>query len=102
MEKRLILAIVLSFLVLFGYQALFVKPQKPAVPQPAPGAVETAAQVPGAVTAAPEQPRTAEAKPAPVAPAPPAETTPIVSKDLETSSSIRPLSGGLVQPGRRP
>ena len=81
MEKRLILAIVLSFLVLFGYQALFVKPQKPAAPQPAPGAVETAAQVPGAVTAAPEQPKTAEAKPAPVAPVPAPVTAPTAGGD---------------------
>ncbi|MBP1770397.1 MAG: rane protein, partial [Candidatus Aminicenantes bacterium] len=84
MEKRLILAIVLSFLVLFGYQALFVKPQKPLPPQPAPTAAETAAQVPGAVTAAPEQPKAAETKPTPIGPVPSAETTPIVSKDLET------------------
>jgi YidC/Oxa1 family membrane protein insertase len=84
MEKRLIMAIVLSFLVLFGYQALFVKPQKPLPPQPGPAAVEAPAQVPGAVTAAPEQPKTAETKPAPVAPVPSAETTPIASNDLET------------------
>ena len=81
MEKRLILAIVLSFLVLFGYQALFVKPQKPAAPQPAPGAVETAAQVPGAATAVPEQPKTAEAKPAPVAPVPAPFTAPTAGGD---------------------
>ena len=31
MEKRLILAIVLSFLVLMGYQYFIVKPTKPAV-----------------------------------------------------------------------
>ncbi|MGB6867953.1 MAG: membrane protein insertase YidC, partial [Candidatus Aminicenantaceae bacterium] len=34
MEKRLLLAIVLSFLVLFLYQALFVKKQPPPVPIP--------------------------------------------------------------------
>jgi YidC/Oxa1 family membrane protein insertase len=76
MEKRLILAIVLSFLVLFGYQALFVKPQKPLPPQPAPAAGEIAAQVPGAANAAPEQPKTTEAKPVPGAPAPAPATTP--------------------------
>jgi YidC/Oxa1 family membrane protein insertase len=33
MERRVLLAVVLSFVVLFGYQALIVKPnQKPAVP----------------------------------------------------------------------
>ena len=29
MEKRVLIAVVLSFLVLYGYQALFVKPAPP-------------------------------------------------------------------------
>ncbi len=34
MEKRLIVAIVLSFLVLMGYQYFFVKPDKPPLNPP--------------------------------------------------------------------
>jgi YidC/Oxa1 family membrane protein insertase len=71
MEKRLILAIVLSFLVLMGYQYFFVKPNKPALNQPAPVAAAPSTPVPGTAGAIREQPKTApaEAKPAP-APAP--------------------------------
>lgn len=58
MEKRVLLAVVLSFLVLYGYQALFLPPP----PEPAPAAP---ADTPAA--AAPQL----EA-PAPAAPAPPA------------------------------
>jgi YidC/Oxa1 family membrane protein insertase len=68
MEKRLILAIVLSFLVLFGYQALFNKAKKPAQPQ-APVTSEAApvSAVPGTVGQAPVEtkPAAPEAKPAP-------------------------------------
>jgi len=39
MEKRLILAIFLSFLILFLYQLIFVKPHKPVPPGPEPAAV---------------------------------------------------------------
>ena len=35
MEKRLLLAIVLSFLILIGYQALFVKREPPSEQAPA-------------------------------------------------------------------
>jgi YidC/Oxa1 family membrane protein insertase len=59
MERRVLLAVVLSFLVLFGYQALFVKPvPKPAAPTPA-------------TSGAPATPvETASAPPAPAAPQP--------------------------------
>jgi YidC/Oxa1 family membrane protein insertase len=66
MEKRLILAIVLSFLVLFGYNALFNKPNKAAQNPPAPVAAGPAATVPGAAAAVKKE----EPKPAPAAPAP--------------------------------
>jgi YidC/Oxa1 family membrane protein insertase len=50
MEKRVLLAIFLSFIVLYTYQALFVKP----VPKPgtAPGAASTATPAPAPVPAA--------------------------------------------------
>ncbi len=67
MEKRLILAIVLSFLVLMGYQYLVVKPNKPALPSVETSSATPAASLPGTVGAAresrPDAP--AEAKPAP-------------------------------------
>ena len=50
MEKRLLLAIVLSFAVLFGYQLLF---QKKAVDVPAAGPAMTETTAPAPVTAAP-------------------------------------------------
>lgn len=68
MEKRLILAIVLSFLVLMGYQYFVVKPNKPNVAPPvSPSATSTAPAVPGTVGAAQESRQEApvEAKPAP-------------------------------------
>jgi YidC/Oxa1 family membrane protein insertase len=68
MEKRLILAIVLSFLVLMGYQYFVVKPNKPEVaPQVTAAAISTAPAVPGTAGAAQEnrQEAPAEAKPAP-------------------------------------
>ncbi|MBE3109301.1 MAG: membrane protein insertase YidC [Acidobacteria bacterium] len=68
MEKRLILAIVLSFLVLMGYQYFVVKPNKPNVAPPVtPSATSTAPAVPGTAGAAQEnrQEAPAEAKPAP-------------------------------------
>ncbi len=74
MEKRLILAIVLSFLVLMGYQYFFVKPNKPevspavtAVPAPNEPVPGTAAQAgPERLPAQPEaQPAPAEAAPVP-------------------------------------
>jgi len=69
MEKRLILAIVLSFLVLMGYQYFFVKPNKPVEP----AAVTTVppAPLPGAAAAletqkqAPAEARPVQAEPAP-------------------------------------
>jgi YidC/Oxa1 family membrane protein insertase len=72
MEKRLILAIVLSFLVLFGYQALVVKPKKPAPASAVPTAAVPAAPVPGTAAEARTEtkPAASEAKPAPVETAP--------------------------------
>ena len=72
MEKRLILAIVLSFLVLFGYTALFNKPNKPAAAPSVPLETAPVSPVPGTVGQGPAEtkPAAAEAKPAPAEPAP--------------------------------
>src|SRR5688500_13453750 len=69
MKKRVLLAIVLSFVVLYGYQAIFPPPEPPPVPsttQGATGAPAAAAAAPGAPAAqtppaaeAVEQPSTA-------------------------------------------
>jgi YidC/Oxa1 family membrane protein insertase len=69
MEKRLIVAIVLSFLVLMGYNYFFNKPNKPVE---APAVTTAAAPLPGTAGAAlePKKETPAEAKPAPVEPVP--------------------------------
>jgi len=71
MEKRLILAIVLSILVLMGYNYFFVKPNKAALNPSAPVTTAPPAPVPGTAGAIREQakPALAESVPAP-APAP--------------------------------
>jgi YidC/Oxa1 family membrane protein insertase len=73
MEKRLIVAIVLSFLVLMGYQYFIVKPNKAPTTAPAPIAAAPSTPVPGTAGAIQEQPKAAatEAKPAPAKPAQP-------------------------------
>jgi YidC/Oxa1 family membrane protein insertase len=58
MEKRLILAIVLSFLVLMAYQFFFVKPNKPIPNPPAPAAAPPSTSVPGTSGAVQEQAKT--------------------------------------------
>ena len=74
MEKRLILAIVLSFLVLMGYQYFVVKPTKPAVPPVEISPGPPAAPLPGTAGAAQERrqeaPAEAKAAPAEAVPAP--------------------------------
>jgi YidC/Oxa1 family membrane protein insertase len=87
MEKRLILAIVLSFLVLMGYQYFVVKPNKPNVAPPVtPSATSTAPAVPGTAGAAQEnrQAAPAETKPAP-AEAVPAPDLGAVAGQTETN-----------------
>jgi YidC/Oxa1 family membrane protein insertase len=62
MEKRLILAIVLSFLVLMGYQLLFVKPKPRTTETPAVTSAEPAAKT-GGQPAGQVPPTSVEAKP---------------------------------------
>jgi len=79
MEKRLILAIVMSFLVLMGYQYFFVKPNKPAEP----AAVTTTAPIPlpGAAAALETQKqRPAEAAPIPAEPVPAPDPTAVAGR----------------------
>jgi len=82
MEKRLILAIVLAFLVLFAGQALFNKPGK--VPQNpvAPTAAAPSAPVPGTAGAIQEKPAAAptQEKPAPAQPLAPQNLTAVAGK----------------------
>jgi YidC/Oxa1 family membrane protein insertase len=65
MERRVLLAIFLAFLVLYTWQALFVKP----APKPAPGAATTSASAPAAGASADASPAQAAA---PIASAKPA------------------------------
>jgi YidC/Oxa1 family membrane protein insertase len=73
MEKRLLLAIVLSFLVLFLYQALFVKKQPP--PEPSPEMVTEVQEKP--------------ALPPPIEEAPPVQATQEPAEEVE----FQPVSG---------
>jgi YidC/Oxa1 family membrane protein insertase len=75
MERRVLLAIFLSFLVLYVYQALVVKPVPPGPSAPGPGAASPAA---GASTPAPASP---EAVPPPAQPS--SSATPVVSETAE-------------------
>ena len=81
MEKRLIAAIVLSFLVLFGYQALFNKPDK-TPPRPQITATEAPlTPVPGTTAAVQEQKPAAapESKPAAAEAAAPQDLTAVAA-----------------------
>jgi YidC/Oxa1 family membrane protein insertase len=82
MEKRLIVAIVLCFLVLMGWQYFVVKPNRAAVRPPAPSAAAPTAPVPGTAGAIQQQPKTApaESKPAPGQPAAPADLTAVAGQ----------------------
>src|SRR4030042_4977170 len=74
MKNPLIVAIVLAFLVLMGYQYFFVKPNKPAVTPDVPSAAAPSTPVPGTSGEALERQKAAaaaaEAKPTPVEAAP--------------------------------
>jgi YidC/Oxa1 family membrane protein insertase len=82
MEKRLILAIILSFLVLMGYQYFFVKPNKPPVNPVIPTGATPAVSVPGVAGAIQEQQKAAatEAKPVPAEPAPPKDLSAVAGR----------------------
>ena len=82
MERRVLLAVLLSFVVLYAYQAMFPVPQKPGEPQPAqPSKVATAPNA-----AAPEP-----ANPTPTPPPASAEAVPgvptIAARDIVVENS---------------
>src|SRR5579871_375892 len=80
MEKRVLLAIVLAFTVLYAWQALFVKP----VPKPAAGApATTSAAASGAGTSTPAPALTPAAAPPAAATPPPSAATALVSDSSE-------------------
>jgi YidC/Oxa1 family membrane protein insertase len=80
MEKRVLLAIVLAFTVLYVWQALFVKP----VPKPAAGApATTSAATSAGKTSTPVPPATPAAAPAAAATPPPSAATALVSDSGE-------------------
>jgi YidC/Oxa1 family membrane protein insertase len=78
MERRVLLAIFLAFIVLYGWQALFVKP----VPKPAPKA-------PGATSSA----ATGGATPAPAAPTTAAPAVAATVRPAVTPSTAAPVVG---------
>src|SRR4030042_2029269 len=97
MEKRLIVAIVLSFLVLMGYQYFFVKPNKPAVTPVVPSAAGPSTPVPGTSGEALERQKAAaaavEAKPAPVEAAPAPDLSAVAGRaeaDVVVETSLYP------------
>ena len=73
MEKRVLLAVVLSFLVLYGFQVMFPspEPQKPA----------TAAQPPPPAASQPAAPGAATGQPSPASPQDPPAVTPAPAAD---------------------
>jgi YidC/Oxa1 family membrane protein insertase len=72
MEKRVLIAVVLSFIVLYGFQALFPPPKPRPAPGASPGSPSTApgASQPPAVAGTATSANPAPTAPAPTAPAP--------------------------------
>jgi len=80
MEKRVLVAVFLSFLVLYAYQAIVPQPKRPA-PKPAPAAVTEAPALPADVTPAAANAATQTAQEAPGAALP--ATQPLVADTAE-------------------
>jgi YidC/Oxa1 family membrane protein insertase len=78
MERRFIIAALLAFLVLYGWQALFVRP----VPRPTPGA-STAQSTQGGGTSAPERGTSAAGATVAERPVPPTTAASIVGEPVE-------------------
>jgi YidC/Oxa1 family membrane protein insertase len=103
MERRVLLAIFLAFIVLYVWQALFVKP----VPKPAPGAPGTAASTANGRGATPVGPATTSASSAVAATVPPGAAPPtstaVVSEPAERDVRVetRDLIAVLTNRGAR-
>jgi len=83
MERRVLLAIVLSFLVIYLYQALLVKP----VPKPNPATQRQSSQSPaGAATAPPA--RVEASSPQETSPAPVSSAAPVLAETVERDVRI--------------
>ena len=79
MERRVLIAVLLSFLVLYGYQALFPPP-----PEPKPAQTSKTATAPNASSPTATNP-TPSVQGAPLAEAPPADATP--AQDIEVDNA---------------
>jgi YidC/Oxa1 family membrane protein insertase len=101
MEKRVLLAVVLSFVVLYGYQAMFPPPK----PQPKPP-VSTGQGAAGTPAATPASPTgtTAEAPPPPGAPAPAALVADTEERDVtfdnDSVTAVFTTRGGVLKSWR--
>jgi YidC/Oxa1 family membrane protein insertase len=93
MEKRVLVAVLLSFVVLYAYQAVMPAPKKPVKPKAAapasapaiPGSEADASQTDGL---APAQPPAAEAASQPAEPAPAAVVTEAGERQIVVSTSL--------------
>src|SRR4029450_11219662 len=87
MERRVLVAIFLSFLVLYGYQALFVKP----VPKPPPTASSGSTGSPGSTSSAPRAvapPGAATGAGPTLAVAPPPGVVPVIGATEESDVRV--------------
>ena len=89
MERRVFIAIVLSFLVLYMYQAYFVPPSPPAAAKPATTAsqTQTPAAVSGTGTPASTLPQPSAAAPEPAAPEPQALVSETSEREITVDTS---------------
>jgi YidC/Oxa1 family membrane protein insertase len=81
MEKRVLIAVFLSFVVLYAYQAIVPQPKRPAAPKPAPAAVTESAASPVAAPPSGATPATQTAQD--VAVVEPPTTEPLVADTAE-------------------
>jgi YidC/Oxa1 family membrane protein insertase len=79
MERRVLLAVLLSFVVLYGYQLLFPPPPEP---KPAPSGQPAATNAGAPKTQQPTPAPTAEAVPGQISPAAPATASDVSARDI--------------------
>src|SRR5688500_331562 len=111
MEKRVLLAIVLSFIVLYGYQAMFPPPEPPPADPQQQGPPQDPAAAPGAAATPVEAPQAGATTPSPAPAAPPeaaAAPEPLVADTAERdivveNASVRAVfstRGGVIKSWR--